>query len=88
MNIAGVVIYASPHSEMGVKSQLAALPGVEVHAVTDEGKMVVTIENLYESDLADTVMQMQSLQGVLSASMVYHHNENHINVGDHPNETV
>jgi len=82
MNIAGVVIHASPHSGADLQSRLTALPGVEVHAVSDEGKMVVTIENKYESDLADTVMEMQSLHGVLSAAMVYHHNENNINVGE------
>ena len=79
MNIAGVIVYANPHVNSELQEQLAGLPGVEVHAVNEEGKMVVTIEDQFEKGLADTVMQLQLFDGVLSASMVYHHNENNIN---------
>ena len=79
MNIAGVIVYANPHVNPGLQEQLEDLPGVEVHAVNEEGKMVVTVEDQYEKGLADTVMQLQQFAGVLSASMVYHHNENNIN---------
>jgi len=82
MNIAGVVVFAVPTSGEEVQANLATLSGVEVHAVSDEGKMVVTIEDQYESDLADTLLEMQKLNGVLSASLVYHHNENNHNVGE------
>jgi len=82
MNIAGVVVFASPNAATELQTQLTTLSGVEVHAVSDEGKMVVTIENQHESDLADTVMEVQKLEGVLSASLVYHHNENNLNVGE------
>jgi len=84
MNIAGVVVFAKPQESTGLRTRLSELPGVEVHAVNEEGKLVVTVENEYESELADTMMQMQSMSGVLSASMVYHHNENNINVGEQP----
>ena len=82
MNIAGVVVFSIPNAETELQSRLNSLFGVEIHAVSDEGKMVVTIENEHESDLADTVMEIQKLTGVLSASLVYHHNENNLNQGD------
>jgi len=80
MNIAGVVVFANPNSGSELQTKLKTLPGVEVHAVSKEGKMVVTIENEYESELADTVLDIQRIEGVLSASLVYHHNENNLNV--------
>lgn len=82
MNIAGVVVYARPNSGEELQTELTTLTGVEIHAVSDEGKMVLTIENQHETDLADTLLEMQKLDGVLSASLVYHHNENNLNVGE------
>jgi nitrate reductase NapD len=79
MNIAGVVVFSNPQANPALSDELNALAGVEVHAISEEGKMVVTIEEHNESALADTVVQMQNLSGVLSASMVYHHNEDNIN---------
>jgi len=80
MNIAGVIVFAKPesNSKIELQARLNALQGVEVHAMSDEGKIVVTIENERESGLADSLMEMQNLKGVLSASMVYHHNENNV----------
>ena len=53
MNIAGVVIHARPEKLEGVEAQLLGLPGVEVHATADDGRMVVTVED-EAPRLADT----------------------------------
>jgi len=74
MNIAGVVIHARPEKLAGVETQLLELPGVEVHATADDGRMVVTVED-EESRLGDTVMAFHNVDGVLSASVIYHHFE-------------
>jgi nitrate reductase NapD len=74
MNIAGVVIHARPEKLAGVEAQLIELPGVEVHATAEDGRMVVTVED-EESRLADTVMGLHNVDGVLSASLIYHHFE-------------
>jgi nitrate reductase NapD len=74
MNIAGVVIHARPEKLAGVEAQLLKLPGVEVHATAEDGRMVVTVED-EESRLGDTVMAFQNVDGVLSASLIYHHFE-------------
>jgi len=73
MNIAGILIHAYPKFVQTVNDQLLKISGVEVHATTDEGKMVVTAENDDDHALADTVMKFQYLDGVLSAAMIYHH---------------
>ena len=72
MNISGVVIYAQPERSKSVESRLCMIPGVEVHAVTDDGRMVVTIENDMQETI-DTVTLLHDIEGVLSASMIYNH---------------
>lgn len=74
MNIAGVVIHARPEKLAGVEAQLLDLPGVEIHATAEDGRMVVTVED-EESRMGDTVMSFHSVDGVLSASLIYHHFE-------------
>ncbi len=74
MNVAGVVIHARPEKLAGVETHLLTLPGVEVHATTEDGRMVVTVED-DAPRLADTVMGLQDVDGILSASLIYHHFE-------------
>jgi nitrate reductase NapD len=54
---------------------LQALDGVEVHAVAEDGRMIVSIESASEGATVDTFEQMRQLPGVLSASLVYHQYE-------------
>ncbi len=75
MNIAGVLIHSHPDSAAAVKRSLTALSGVEVHAVSADGRMVVTVEGESANALADTFRGFNDVSGVLSAAMVYHHFE-------------
>lgn len=75
MNIAGVIVHVRPEDSEPVKERLAMLPGVEVHAVTDEGKMVVTVEEDDDCSMSENVMKLQNIDGVVSAAMIYHHSE-------------
>jgi periplasmic nitrate reductase NapD len=72
MNISGVLVRAHPARLDGVSRTLAALDGVEVHASEPGGRMVVTIEQENEAELASLLVRMQGLPGVLSASVIYH----------------
>ena len=75
MNIAGVLIHSLPGSTETVKHSLTTLPGVEVHAVSADGRMVVTVEGESADTLADAFRGFNNMSGVLSAAMVYHHFE-------------
>ncbi|MEW6690749.1 MAG: chaperone NapD, partial [Pseudomonadota bacterium] len=44
-NISGVVLRARPENVAAVRESLAALPGVEVHAASEDGRIVVTLED-------------------------------------------
>lgn len=58
-----------------MRDSLAATPGVQVHAETPDGRLVVTVEDAGQGDPADTIIELHRLDGVLSAVMVYHYFE-------------
>lgn len=72
MNISGIVVRTHPKRREAVKLQLITLPGVEIHAATDDGRMVVTIENDAAS-MIETMNSFYGIKGVVSASLIYHH---------------
>lgn len=75
MNISGIVVHARPEQMQRVREQLCRFPGVEVHGESPEGKLVVTVEEGDNSNLGETAMKFHDIDGVLAASMIYHHYE-------------
>lgn len=76
LSISGVLVHAQPAQLERVKQRLRALPGVEIHADSPEGKLVVTIEELTENINGAGIMRLSEIEGVLSASLIYHQLEN------------
>lgn len=75
MNISGIVVHASPDNIDTIRTQLEQIPGVEVHAASAEGKMVVTIEKPGDRETTDIFEEISRIPGILSTAMVYHHFE-------------
>ncbi|MDH5297458.1 MAG: chaperone NapD [Desulfobulbaceae bacterium] len=75
MDIAGVLVHARPGRAEEVEARLRLIPGVEVHAKTDDNRLVVTIEDHPDAFVSDTLMSLYQLDGVLAAAMVYQHSE-------------
>ncbi len=75
MNISGVLVHSRPEKTEIVEAALEDLPGVEVHQITDDGLIIVTVEDTDAVASGDTMVKMNLLEGVLSASLVYHHFE-------------
>ncbi|HEB56057.1 MAG TPA: glutamate synthase [Gammaproteobacteria bacterium] len=75
MNISGVLVYARPEQVEAVTTQLVKIPGVEVHASSPQGRLVLTIEAAHAGQMADTLVACQNVANVLSAAMIYHHDE-------------
>ena len=75
VNISGVLVHARPERAGTVRAALEAMPGVEVHAVGADGRLVVTVEDDSSGLMADTVVGIHNVDGVLNASLVYHHCE-------------
>jgi nitrate reductase NapD len=70
-NICGVLVHAKQHCMHQVKTDLLAMAGVDIHEITAEGRMVVTIEGESRRHVADTLTAFNNVENVLSASMVY-----------------
>lgn len=75
MNISGIVVHASPDKIETVRARLEKIPGVEIHAASAEGKMVVTIEKPSDRETTEIYDEIGKTPGVLSSAMVYHHFE-------------
>ena len=72
VNISSVIVGARPGDAAVVRQGLAALSGVELHALAEDGRMIVTIEAPGDEATVQTFEAIRQLPGVLSAAMVYH----------------
>ena len=84
MDISSAVVHAMPRSQDDVRAQLEALPGVEIHAETPDGRFIVTVEDTPGGSAADTVMRLHSLRGVLAATMVYQYSDEALETKEEP----
>lgn len=86
VNIAGVVFVAQPENVDDVATTLKTFPGAEVHACDEKGNLVVTIEDQPNQEnsgvagdkpqrLIDTITTMSNVPGVISSSLIFHHND-------------
>jgi nitrate reductase NapD len=75
MIISGILIQARPQNATALRAQLAALPGVEVHAVSADGRLVVTVEGDDERDMTAAFARVQTLDGVHATTLIYNHIE-------------
>lgn len=75
MNISSIIVHAKPTELVSVRGQLERIPGVEIHAATDDGRLVVTIETDTDGETAGTFDRINLMDGVMSAAMVFHQYE-------------
>ena len=75
MSISGLVIHVRPGDVEPVTERIAAMAGVEIHATTGDGRLVVTVDRADDGDASDTLVALQNTDGVLSASLVYNYFE-------------
>ncbi len=75
MSICSLVVQTKPESIGSVTECLGEMEGVEIHATSDEGKLVVTVDHPDRQVCSNNIMALQNVTGVLSASLVYEHFE-------------
>ncbi len=74
-HIASVLVQAWPDRLADVEDRLAHLDGVESHGRTGAGKLIVTVETETDAGLVNAMNRIQTADGVITASLVYHHLE-------------
>ena len=75
MNISSVIVHARPDSAELLRAGLTAIAGVEVHAASAAGKLILTIETDNDRDMADRYEAIGRMDEVMSLAMVYHQTE-------------
>lgn len=75
MNISSVVLRSLPRHQPQLLTELVQLPGVEVHAQDDNGRLVLTIEDGSTQSASETYVRLHDLSGVLSVSLVYQYSD-------------
>ena len=75
MNISSVIVIPRAEQVAQVKALLSGYEGVEVAAVSPEGKIIATIETDSDRATIQTYEAISLLDGVMSAAMVYHQRE-------------
>jgi nitrate reductase NapD len=75
LHIAGIVVQARPESLPAVCQAIGEFPGAEVHAVSEHGKLIVTLEGHHASEVVAQLNAIRALPGVYSVALVYQRNE-------------
>ena len=75
MNISSAIIHTRSSGIEHLRGLLETIAGVEVHAASQDGRFIVSIESAGDQDTANTFETIQRLDGVMSASLVYSHFE-------------
>ena len=71
LHIASLVVHAAPARLASVRRAMHDLAGVEVHAASPQGKLVVTLEQPSAEAMTGAIVEIQRLPGVLAAAIVY-----------------
>ena len=72
MNVSSLVVNARNGQALSVQALLTQQAGVEIHAASPEGKLIVTIETESDRETIAAYERIAQTDGVLSAAMVYH----------------
>ena len=71
MNISSVILRARVDKLDGVRRGIAGVPGAEIHADGNDGRIVVTVEDGAVHTTAESIVKLHNIDGVIAASLVY-----------------
>jgi len=71
-NVCGLLAHVADGQMDSVRDALSELSGVEVHAETEDGRLVITIEDTEDCLAADMITKVDRVPGVMNSSLVYH----------------
>ena len=72
-SIASLIVQAKPERLDIVASAVGRLPGSEIYARDERGKLVIVIESASDGLLGLAMTEIAGLPGVLGVSLVFHH---------------
>ena len=75
MSICSMVVHSRPEKLDPIITSLNNMEGVEVRARDERGKLVVLIDHPKRQVIADSMMDMNKIDGVLNTSLIYEYFE-------------
>ena len=75
MNISSAILHVAPAHFEQACATLLGMSGVEIHARSPEGKVVVTLEDDSTNSAADKYVALHGIPGVASVAMVYQYSD-------------
>lgn len=74
-HISSLVVHSLPDHLPMILEHLGQIEGAEVHGGKETGKLIVTLETETESQVVECLDRIQRIDGVLAATLVFHHFE-------------
>jgi nitrate reductase NapD len=72
LHIVSLSVRTSPSNVQAAQDAVCQLPGAEIHAVTKDGQIVITIEADNEAQILATMSSIRGLAGVISLALTFH----------------
>jgi nitrate reductase NapD len=72
VHISSLVVHVRPERCAALRAAIGALAGAEVHAGTEDGKLVVVLETQSESETMARIDAINEMPGTIAASLIYH----------------
>src|SRR3954452_7740530 len=72
IHVSSLVVHCRRELATAIAAELNAVSGMEVHGGVAQGKLVVTLETISEVEIVERMNALQSLEGVLAATLVFH----------------
>ena len=72
VHISSLVVHGRPEGMEGIATAIGRLDGAEVHGVSDDGKLVITLESGSEAGMLTAIDAINDIDGVLSVALVFH----------------
>jgi nitrate reductase NapD len=72
VHISSLVVHVRPERSDALRAEIAALDGAEVHAGTEDGKLVVVLETDSETETMARIAAINEMRGTIAASLIYH----------------
>ncbi len=78
MNISSAILHIAPLRLAEARHALLAMSGVEIHAESPEGKMIVVLEDDDLEKAANKYVALHGVPGVASVAMVYQYSDDEL----------
>ena len=72
VHISSLIIQVKPDFLVVTKSQIAAIPEVEIYGDCPEGKIIVVLETQRQKFVTDIIARINDIEHVINTLLVYH----------------